>query len=138
MSDARLTRVLLKARPTEAQLADRLAAPVPEGLELYLAPVDLSGDDYVARTVDLFARHSLPDGFEILVEGPLRSLDGPFFDLSADTPGARTTIDRIVELGRALGAKAANVHLIAPVADVELIRGDRRARGLSSCLSLAG
>ncbi len=138
MTDARRTRVLLKARPTAAQLADRIASPVPEGLELYLAPVDLSGDDFVRRTVDLFARQDLPDGFEVLVEGPLRGLDGPFFDLSADTPGARLTIDRIVELGRALGARAANVHLIAPVADVDLIRGDRRSSGLRSCLSLAG
>lgn len=138
MADARRTRVLLKARPTPAQLADRLAPPAPEGLELYLAPADLSGEDFVRRTADLFARQDLPDGFEILVEGPLRCLDGPFFDLSGDTPGARDTIDRIVDLGRALGARAANVHLIAPVADVEEIRGDRRSRGLRSCLSLAG
>ena len=138
MADAVRTRVLLKARPTAAQLADRMAPPVPEGLELYLAPADLSGDDFVQRTVDLFARQGLPDEFDILVEGPLRCLDGPFFDLSRDTAGSRDTIHRIVELGRALGARAANVHMIAPVDSVDGIRGDRRSHALQSCLSLAG
>jgi hypothetical protein len=135
--DGRRTLVLLKARPTATQLADRLAPPVPEGLELYLAPADLVGDDFVRRTTGLFAPQRLPEGFEIVVEGPLRCIDGSFFDLSLDGPDARETIRRIVELGRALGARAANVHLIAPVASIAGIVGGARAARLRQCLSLA-
>lgn len=119
------------------QIADRLAAPFPEGLELYLAPADISGSDYLGRTVEALGRERFPDGFEIVVEGPVRSLDGSFFDLSRDTPEARETIRRVVEMGRALGAGAANVHLIAPVPHVELVGWEHRPEVLRSCLSLA-
>ena len=36
--------VLLKARPIDGQLADRLADPVPDGMELYVHESDVSGD----------------------------------------------------------------------------------------------
>ena len=49
MSGTPAARILLKARPTPAQLRDRLAAPRPEGLELYLDARDLAPDDWLPR-----------------------------------------------------------------------------------------
>ena len=130
------TLILLKCRPTPAQVADRLAAPAPEGLELYLAAEDIQGADWLARTVDLLASWPRPAGFALVVEGPLRSLDGAYFDLTRDTEANREVVSRVAALGRALGAAAANVHAIAPVGSAEGLGGDRRAEALRAALPL--
>lgn len=108
------TLVLLKCRPTPAQLADRLTAPMPEGVELYLDAADLGGDDWLTRTTELLGRYPVPADFVILVEGPVRSLDDSFFDLTVDSDGNRETVRRLAVLGKALGAAAATIHAIAP------------------------
>ena len=77
------TRLLLKARPTADQLADRLAAPEPEGLELYLDRQDLAPDDWLARITSATA--VVPrDDFAWIVEAPIRTLGDQFFDLTAN------------------------------------------------------
>jgi len=131
-----LARILLKCRPTSAQLADRLAPPAPEGLELYLDAQDLQGDGWLSRIVDLMGRYARPEGFVILVEGPVRSLDGSFFDLTRDTEASRELVRRVAALGRALGAKAANVHVIAPRASPADFDEARRAEALRGALPL--
>ena len=121
-------QVLLKARPTAAQLADRLGPPVPDGLELYLDTADLATNeamDGVARRLDDL---ELPAGFTLLVEGPIRSLDGEFFDLTRDSEADRELTRRLVGLSKRIGARGANVHAIAPDSDpTALTPGNRSA-----------
>ena len=107
-------KVLLKARPTEAQLADRLADPVPAGLELYLAAEDLA-DPAALDRLAIRLRELRPfREFVYVVEGPLRSLDGSFFDLSKNTEPNRECLRRIAHLAEAIAAEAILVHAIAP------------------------
>src|SRR5258707_11823540 len=103
-------KIVMKARPTAEQLADRLRAPAPEGLELYLDAVDVAPDDYLPRLLDRVAAAAPPRGFTFLVEGPVRSLDGSFFDLTVDSPANRQVCDRLAAVGGALGAVSACVH----------------------------
>ncbi|MCC6179637.1 MAG: TIM barrel protein [Chloroflexi bacterium] len=120
--------VLLKARPTELQLADRLRDPVPAGLELYLDTVDLATQDAMDGVVERLNARGLPSNFVLLVEGPIRSLDGEFFDLSRDSEADRELSRRIVDLSRRIGARGANVHAIAPDADTHALTLENRAR----------
>jgi sugar phosphate isomerase/epimerase len=110
-----MARVLLKARPTEAQLADRLAAPVPAGLELYLDADDIASRGHLERLARRLVELKPNPEFVYVVEGPVRSLDGSFFDLSADTLANREVLDRIGWLARAIGAEAILVHAITPM-----------------------
>ena len=52
--------------------------------------------------------------FVLLVEGPIRSLDGEFFDLTRDSEADRELTRRIVDLASGSGRVGANVHAIAP------------------------
>src|SRR5262249_23992350 len=109
--------ILLKARPTPAQLADRLRDPVPDGLELYLDTADLASTEAMDGVIANLDARGLPSDFVLLVEGPIRSLDGEFFDLSRDSEADRELMRRIVDLSRRIGAVGANVHAIAPDRD---------------------
>jgi sugar phosphate isomerase/epimerase len=109
--------ILLKARPTQAQLADRLRTPVPDGLELYLDTVDLASAKAMDAVVANLDAAGLPSDFVLLVEGPIRSLDGEFFDLSRDSEADRELMRRLIDLSRRIGALGANVHAIAPDRD---------------------
>lgn len=107
-------KVLLKGRPTRAQLADRLAKPAPPGMELYLDARDV-GDTERLRKLAVRLNELRPsDQFVYVVEGPLRSLDGTFFDISVDTEAQRECIRRIAWLSKEIGAEAVLVHAIAP------------------------
>ncbi len=107
-------RVLLKGRPTRAQLADRMAEPVPPGLELYLDARDIADLDRLHTLVERLRRIRPDPHFVYIVEGPLRSLDGAFFDISADTEAQRECVRRIVWLAAEIGAEAVLIHAIAP------------------------
>jgi len=121
-------QVLLKARPTGTQLADRLAPPQPDGLELYLDAADLADAAAMDGVVARLDHAELPSDFTLLVEGPIRSLDGEFFDLSRDSEADRELSRRIVELSRRIGALGANIHAIAPDPDPgSLSLGNRSA-----------
>lgn len=128
--------VLLKARPTERQLADRLAAPVPVGLELYLDADDISDlpamERLAARLVDL----KPAPGFVYVVEGPVRSLDGSFFDLRADTEANRECLRRVGWLAHAIGAEAILVHAITPSGIHEPLSHDLHEATLKASLPL--
>ncbi len=129
--------VLLKARPTAAQLADRLAPPRPDGLELYLDTADLATQQAMDDIVDRLQSCELPSDFVLLVEGPIRSLDGEFFDLSRDDDADRELSRRIVDLARRIGAVGANVHAIAPDADPRSLSLENRARVLQGAVGPA-
>ena len=122
-----MTRVMLKARPTAAQLADRLGEPRPDGLELYLDTADLATAEAMDGVVGRLEACDLPSDFILLVEGPIRSLDGAFFDLSRDSEADRELARRIVGLARRIGAVGANVHMIAPDPDPGALTPENRA-----------
>ena len=119
-------QVLLKPRPTATQLDDRLRAPRPDGLELYLDTADLASAEAMDGVVARIDACELPDDFTLLVEGPIRSLDSAFFDLSRDSEADRELSRRIVDLSRRIGALGANIHAIAPSRDARTLTADNR------------
>ena len=133
----RLPRVALKARPTAEQLADRLRPPLPEGLELYLDAADIARPGWLSLLRARLDAHPRPEGFALLVEGPIRSLDGEFFDLSVDSPANRAVVERLARFGQAVGAVAACVHLIAPRDDLSGVAPGEAEQVLERCLPLA-
>jgi sugar phosphate isomerase/epimerase len=76
----------------------------------------------------------LPADFVLLVEGPIRSLDGEFFDLTRDSDADRELSRRLISLTKRIGARGANVHAIAPDADAASLTLERRARLLELAL----
>ncbi len=129
-------KVLLKARPTSEQLRDRLAEPAPDGLELYLDVADISDDNWLATLEQRIADLDVPSDFDWVVEGPLRSLDGSFFDISKHTSANIEVVQRLVTFGRTIGAKAVVIHAIAPTSDVGLFSDESCATTLKESLSL--
>jgi sugar phosphate isomerase/epimerase len=129
-------RIVLKARPTVEQLADRLRPPRPEGLEIYLDAVDIAESDWLDV---LRARMAVvpPRDFALLVEGPVRSLDGTFFDLTLDSAANRLVVDRLATFGRAVGAQAACVHLISATDDLSGVTADEANGLVDACQPLA-
>lgn len=131
------TPILLKARPTPAQLRDRLAAPRPDGLELYLDARDIAPDDWLPRLLAILSAAPPADsGFHYIVEGPIRSLDGAFFDVTRDAPADDEALVRLTRCGAALGAQVAVIHLIAPTTDAAAIGSGQRAIWLDRALPL--
>jgi hypothetical protein len=104
-------KILLKARPTPVQLADRIASPTPEGLELYIATEDLLLDP--AYLADRIQSARPAPSFTFIVEGPIRSLDGAYFDVTQNTEANREVIRRLVNLGTKIGSPVAVIHAIA-------------------------
>ncbi|HEY3062995.1 MAG TPA: hypothetical protein VGL99_28820 [Chloroflexota bacterium] len=113
-------KLCLKARPTHAQLADRLQpvdGAVVDGLELYLAAEDLASTAAIDGVVERIEAARLPSGFAVLIEGPVDSLDGGDFDVTRDSEADAVVVRRLAELARRIGAQAVNIHLIAPAPD---------------------
>ncbi len=129
-------KILLKARPTAEQLADRFRPEPFDGLELYMDAADLGGEDWLARLEAAFAVARPPEGLYYVVEGPLRSLDGRFFSIAEDTPANRETVRRLVQAGRRLGATAAVIHAVAPLESPALLGEEARQRALEASLPL--
>ncbi len=126
--------ILLKARPVGGQVADRLALPRPDGLELYLDVADLTDTGWVGPLRAALAA-AYPDGWPpLVVEGPLRSLDGEFFDVTRASPADLEVIGRLARVGRELGAAAANIHCINPSADSDRFGPEWRARDRAAAL----
>ncbi len=133
---AQSARVLLKGRPTERQLADRLAEPVPAGLELYLAAEDIADQERLERLASRL-RELRPDpSFVYVVEGPLRSLDGAFFDLSVANQANRECLRRVAWLAGAIGAEAILIHLIAPSKLATPLTPELHREKLAECIPL--
>ncbi len=124
---AETAKLLLKARPTPTQLADRLR-PVDgawaDGLELYLAAADLHD---VHAIVARIRQSEVPDGFVWLIEGPVDSLDGADFDVTRESAADREVLRRLAAIAAGIGARAVNIHVIAPSADVSRLTLQCRA-----------
>ncbi len=128
-----MAELLLKARPTAAQLADRLRLPAPDGLELYLDLADVATETAMEEAICTVQR-AVPTGCTLLVEGPVRSLDGSFFETSRDSAADRELVRRLVALSRRLGARAINLHLIQPRAGFGALSLEQREQALAACL----
>ncbi|MBI4491303.1 MAG: hypothetical protein HY690_00720 [Chloroflexi bacterium] len=122
-----MAKVLLKARPTEAQLADRLAPPRPDGLELYLDAADLADEAAMRGVLERLERQRLLADFCLIVEGPMRSLDGAFFHVARQSEADAEVVRRLVWLGQRLGAEAINLHPFAPEGPESLTLERRQA-----------
>ncbi|MBI4320095.1 MAG: hypothetical protein HY675_16510 [Chloroflexi bacterium] len=118
---------MLKARPLVPQLRDRCVPPLPDGLELYLDAQDIAGPGWLGELVERIRGLRMPDGFIFVVEGPMRSLDGSFFDISNNSPANVEVLRRLVSFGERIGARAAVIHAIAPREQVDGI-GDELCR----------
>lgn len=130
----------LKARPTAAQLADRLRpldGALPGGLELYLDVADLRDEHAMSAALGHIeqARSHLPDDFAWLIEGPVGSLDGGFFDVTRESHADALVVQRLATMARAIGARAVNIHLIAPSDDLARLTLACRAHLLAKCVS---
>lgn len=135
-SSSMTAQILLKARPTPEQLADRTAVPVPAGMELYLDGQDISGDDWLTVLTGRIDALDVPDDFVWIVEGPLRSLDGSFFDVSQNSEANREVLRRVIEFGRILGAEASVIHVIALAEHASQFSTDTCAGKLADSLPL--
>jgi hypothetical protein len=127
----------LKARPTPAQLADRLR-PVdgvwPDGLELYLAAADVADACAVDAVAQRIQACAVPPGFAWLIEGPVDSLDGADFDVTRESPADRLVVRRLAELAGRIAARAVNIHLIAPSDDPDRLTLSVREALLRRCV----
>src|SRR5713226_172954 len=130
-------KLCLKARPTAAQLADRLR-PVdgvwPDGLELYLAAADLATTEMVDMIADRVQKAVVPKGFVWLIEGPVDSLDGGDFDITRESEADLLVIQRLADLAARIKARAVNIHVISPSPDVSRLTLDCRAALLEQAL----
>jgi sugar phosphate isomerase/epimerase len=131
----RNARILLKARPTPRQLADRLTPPLPEGLELYLDGRDIATAEARRGVVELMQSYALPPEFAVVVEGPIRGLDGEYFDLADLRPANFELLERLAELGAAVGAAGLVIHAIVPRFQLSWDAAERDAV-LERCLEL--
>ncbi len=124
---AETAKLLLKARPTPIQLADRLR-PVdgawPDGVELYLAGADLVN---VEAVIERISQAEVPDGFAWLIEGPVDSLDGADFDVTREADADFEVLERLAKIARGIGALAVNIHVIAPSGDLSRLTLECRA-----------
>jgi sugar phosphate isomerase/epimerase len=129
-----MSGLCLKARPTPGQLVDRLR-PIdgvwPDGLELYLAAADLLELDAIVRRIQ---ECQVPEGFAWLIEGPVDSLDGADFDVTRASEADRRVVRLLGELAGRIGAKAANIHVIAPSEDIARLRLQTHDQLLERCV----
>jgi hypothetical protein len=123
-------KLLLKARPTPGQLADRLR-PVddvwPDGIELYLAAADLVDQAALDEIVRRLTSAAPPPGFVWLIEGPVDSLDGQDFDVARESVADRRVLERLAQIAERIGARAVNIHVISPSLDVGRLTVECRA-----------
>ncbi|MSQ24541.1 MAG: sugar phosphate isomerase/epimerase [Chloroflexi bacterium] len=134
---APLAKILLKARPTPTQLENRFAPPWPDGLELYLDRADVVTPEECRAVIDRIREHELPDGFKFVVEGPIRSLDNEYVDITACTEATRELIRRLGAMAAELGAEGVVMHCIVPRFTLTDEDWANRERHLESCLEFA-
>jgi hypothetical protein len=60
----------------------------------------------------------VPTGFVWLIEGPVDSLDGADFDVTRESDADRLVLERLGDIAQRIGARAVNIHVIAPSPDL--------------------
>jgi hypothetical protein len=91
---------------------------VAEGLELYLDVADIADRAAMDGVVRAIETHVTMPDFALLIEGPVPSLDGAFFDVTRNSPDDRLVVERLAELTRRLDVKGVNIHLISASDDL--------------------
>jgi sugar phosphate isomerase/epimerase len=132
-----LARVLLKARPTPAQLADRFASPWPDGLELYLDRADVETPAECRAVLQRIRDYELPEDFAFVVEGPIRGLDNEYFDLGICSAPTRELVRRLGDMAAELGAAGVIMHCIMPRFTLTDDDWAAREATFESCLEFA-
>lgn len=127
-------KILLKARPTAVQLRDRLAPPVPDGVELYIHEDDVTGADWLETLRARFDSLQTPPAFTWIVEGPVWSLDGELFGICRNDATDRELTQRLVQLARHIGAVAVNVHCVDGAYDPAVLDRAHRISSLERSL----
>ena len=127
-------KILLKARPTAIQLADRLEPPIPDGMELYIHEDDVSGTTWLETLQARFDGLETPPGFTWIVEGPVWSLDGELFGLCRNAEADRELTRRLVQLTAYLKAPALNIHCVDGSPDPSVLSEAERVRALERAL----
>ncbi len=127
-------KILLKARPTAIQLADRLEPPVPDGMELYIHEDDVSGTTWLETLQARFDGLETPPGFTWIVEGPVWSLDGELFGLCRNVEADQELTRRLVQLTAYLKAPALNIHCVDGSPDPSVLSEAERVRALERAL----
>jgi len=64
--------------------------------------------------VELLRQLERPAEFALVVEGPIRGLDGEYFDLADLRPASFALVECLAELGAAVGATGLVIHAIVP------------------------
>jgi hypothetical protein len=134
----RRPRILLKARPTPAQLAERMQPPVPDGVELYIHEDDVRPGDWLETLAARFAAHRAPEDFLWVVEGPVWSLDGELFGLCRGSAADRDLVRRLVRLAQHIGAPAINIHCVEGSPDPAVLSEQQRDDTLDRALPFLG
>ncbi len=127
-------RILLKARATASQLAERLEPPVPDGVELYIHEDDVRPDDWLRTLGARFDALHAPPGFLWVVEGPVWSLDGELFGLCRNDATDRELVRRLVQLAQRIGAPAVNIHCVEGSPDPARLTERHRTDALERAL----
>jgi sugar phosphate isomerase/epimerase len=91
-----------------------LRPPLPEGLELYLDGRDVATAEARHTVVELMRGYDLPPDFAVVVEGPIRGMDGEYFDLADLCPANFELMERLAEMGAAVRATGLVIHAIVP------------------------
>src|SRR5205814_1660488 len=139
MTAPKRAKLCLKARPTPVQLVDRLRAVDgvwPDGVELYLAAADLGTPAMVETIAARVLAAEVPEDFVWLIEGPVDSLDDSDFDITRQSDADLLVIERLARLAARIKARAVNIHVISPSADVHRLTLDGRAALLEPAVPL--
>jgi hypothetical protein len=105
-------------------------------MELYLDLLDIKDASAVEQTLRNVRATGVGEDFIWLVEGPVRSLDGEFFDVTRDSEADRELIHVLAEVSSQIGASTINIHAIAPRPMDFDCSDSERARALESSIPL--
>jgi nucleoside-diphosphate-sugar epimerase len=118
---------LLKAAPEPEQVADRLGAEEPRGLELCLAGGHVADEASLRRAIRA-CEDPISRGLVLTAEAPVSWPSGAFVRVDRLDAEARSGIERSAEFARAIGSPVLTIHLFAPLSPAEF----RAARELDA------
>jgi nucleoside-diphosphate-sugar epimerase len=105
----------LKAAPDPDQIAERLAGGPWAGLELALAPRDVTDEGTLKRAVEAtLAATAGATGLALTAEAPVSWPSGAFVSVDRLTEEARGGIERSADFAAAIGSPVLTIHLYAP------------------------
>jgi len=119
MSTGSATIPQLKAAPDLEQIAERLEGGPWAGLELALAPRDVTDESTLKRAVDATLGATEGARLALTAEAPVSWPSGAFVCVDRLTDEARRSIERSADFAAAIGSPILTIHLYAPLAPAE-------------------